>query len=37
MQELQAAKSILQQAAGAKQQLQLVAQAEKHVLCNGGR
>lgn len=37
MQELQAAKSLLRQAAGAKQQLQLVEQAEKHVSCSGGR
>lgn len=37
MQELQAAKSLLRQAAGAKQQLQLVEQAEKQVSCSGGR
>ncbi|WIA32992.1 hypothetical protein OEZ86_006151 [Tetradesmus obliquus] len=37
MQELQAAKSLLRQAAGAKQQLQLVEQAEKQVSCRGGR
>lgn len=37
LQELEAAKCLLQQAAGTKQQLQLVEEAAKHVSSSGAR